>query len=111
MVRFHHKSKKKCPKCQKKLEFPFIECKPCGWLDERYRKFEEFLAGRDKSRTGYTRHSSQDGKNFKRYQLKCNKCGYYWDTKYAKIPARCPACGGKIFGTNNYSILKEYKED
>lgn len=48
--------------------------------------------------------------DIKRYQLKCKNCSYYWDTKYAKIPARCPSCGGKIFGTYNYEVLKEYKE-
>jgi len=45
-----------------------------------------------------------------RYQLKCNKCYYIWDTKYNRIPAKCPSCGTIIYGNiTKYSVLKEYK--
>ena len=40
----------------------------------------------------------------KKHDLQCHKCNYVWRTKYNKIPAKCPSCGKKIFGTNNYSF-------
>ncbi|PIZ50561.1 hypothetical protein COY27_06790 [Candidatus Woesearchaeota archaeon CG_4_10_14_0_2_um_filter_33_13] len=42
------------------------------------------------------------------YQLKCDLCEYVWDTKYPRIPAKCPSCHSSIFNSNNYSILTEY---
>ena len=44
------------------------------------------------------------------FQLKCLKCEYTWDTKYPKIPAKCPSCNSKIYGSANYEIIKEYQE-
>lgn len=40
------------------------------------------------------------------FKLKCLKCGYIWNTKYDKIPARCPSCNNMIYGTNNYETLR-----
>ena len=34
--------------------------------------------------------------------MKCLVCGHNWDTRYNKIPARCPSCHSKIYGTTNY---------
>ena len=42
------------------------------------------------------------------YQVKCHKCGYVWRTRYPKIPARCPACNVRIYGTDNYSVPVKY---
>lgn len=45
-----------------------------------------------------------------RFQLSCNKCNYIWDTKYNRIPAKCPSCGTRIYGTSRYTVLAEYKK-
>ena len=43
------------------------------------------------------------------YHLKCNNCGYKWNTKYAQISAKCPSCNKRIHGTNNYTIVTTHK--
>ena len=43
------------------------------------------------------------------YRLKCLNCNYTWDTKYAKIPARCPSCNRNIYNSDNYEVLNTYQ--
>ena len=42
------------------------------------------------------------------YQLKCLGCDYVWDTKYPRIPAKCPSCQSNIYKEDNYEVLTRY---
>ena len=43
------------------------------------------------------------------YQVQCNRCGYAWDTKYARVPAKCPSCAGSIYNNPaNYTLVTRY---
>ncbi len=46
-----------------------------------------------------------------RFKLRCNNCNYVWDTKYNRIPAKCPSCGTRIYGTSKYTLLKVYRKE
>jgi len=41
-----------------------------------------------------------------RYRILCKNCGYKWSTKYNHIPAICPSCRKKIYGTQNFQIIE-----
>lgn len=42
------------------------------------------------------------------YKLKCLNCDYIWETRYNKIPAKCPSCNTLIYKSNNYEIVTKF---
>ena len=43
-----------------------------------------------------------------RYKIQCLRCNYVWETKYPRIPAKCPSCKDNIHNTVNYNLITQY---
>ncbi|OGI12719.1 hypothetical protein A3K64_04060 [Candidatus Micrarchaeota archaeon RBG_16_36_9] len=50
-------------------------------------------------------HAPKNIKENIRYNLLCKNCGYKWNTRESRIPAICPSCKNRIYGTQNFQIL------
>ena len=120
-----HKGKKYCETClpskknakdTKKLSLEiktstYYSCDKCG------KRFKT-LKNAEKHEENCEGSEEQDKEDYKekeleekttRYQIRCNQCGYVWDTKYARIPAKCPACARSIHNNaSNYTVLTRY---
>lgn len=88
-----------CPICKERLTRSMIKSS-----DNIMAKTFEIL--REDTRTSSST-LDEDTRELACYDLQCRICDYEWRTRYARIPAQCPACRSSMYGTGNYLIQRE----